>query len=396
MSSKGSVLEQALPQSLIVIVDYLCRDLTETEIRLIITDFCVKAQLPSEYLTNLIEQEKKAALTKLFRKIWEFDEFALIIKIVRKRHPLSAMPLAIIMDPPTKAAFTQLEEMKERSTQVLSSSASTANLIQLLRRKLSIQDVQDIANDFGERSSLGTNVYERLGGTGTDEAISLLVRRTQQIDKMQILLLVIIEWRPDLESDLRQLDLMQLNLSSESNTSKRISPNPNKAKNAIENKLEKSMTTTPQPIEVFFSYSHKDERYRTKLVTHLSSLKRQNIISEWHDRKITAGSEWREAIDEHLNSAQIILLLVSPDFMASDYCYDKEMKYALEQHNKGQARVIPVIIRPVDWHSSPFSKLQALPRDGKAVTKWSTQDEGFYDVVQGIRAAVEELHRTNP
>ena len=99
------------------------------------------------------------------------------------------------------------------------------------------------------------------------------------------------------------------------------------------------------PIEVFISYSHKDEALREKLGTHLSLLKRQGVIDEWHDRRIGAGQEWAGAIDEHLNSAAVILLLVSADFVASDYCYDLEMTRALERHDAGDARVIPVILR---------------------------------------------------
>lgn len=96
-------------------------------------------------------------------------------------------------------------------------------------------------------------------------------------------------------------------------------------------------------------------------------------------------------VDEHLNTSQIILLLISPDFIASDYCYDKEMNRALERHEVGEARVIPVILRPVDWTKAPFSKLKALPTDGKAVTKWANRDSAFLDIAQGIRKVIEEL-----
>jgi TIR domain len=148
------------------------------------------------------------------------------------------------------------------------------------------------------------------------------------------------------------------------------------------------------PIEVFISYSHKDEALRDKLGTHLSLLKRQGIIDEWHDRRIGAGQEWAGVIDERLNSAAVILLLVSPDFLASDYCYDLEMKRALERHGAGDARVIPVILRHADLEGAPFAKLQALPKDAKPVKSWSDEDEAFADVARGIRKAVEALpHR---
>jgi hypothetical protein len=142
---------------------------------------------------------------------------------------------------------------------------------------------------------------------------------------------------------------------------------------------------------VFFSYSHKDEDLRNELEVHLSGLKRQGVISTWHDRRITAGTELGSAIDGNLNAADVILLLVSPDFINSDYCYEKEMDRAMERHKSGAARVIPVILRPCDWHGLPFGKLLATPTDGKPVTKWPDRDEAFLNVVQAIKAALNEL-----
>jgi len=146
-------------------------------------------------------------------------------------------------------------------------------------------------------------------------------------------------------------------------------------------------------LEVFFSYSHKDQDLRDQLETHLSLWKNQGFISNWHDRKIVAGAEWAGKIDEHLNTAQIILLLISADFLASTYCYGIEVTRAMERHDAGEARVIPIILRHCDWHSAPFGKLQALPTDGKPVDSrnWYNKDEAFYNVAQGIRKAVEDL-----
>src|SRR3954471_1709733 len=107
------------------------------------------------------------------------------------------------------------------------------------------------------------------------------------------------------------------------------------------------------PISLFYSYSHKDEALRDELETHLSLLKRQGVIAGWHDRRIEAGTEWAGAIDKNLEEAGIILLLVSADFLASPYCWDVEVRRAMERHEAGTARVIPVILRPVDWHSAP-------------------------------------------
>lgn len=145
------------------------------------------------------------------------------------------------------------------------------------------------------------------------------------------------------------------------------------------------------PINVFISYSHKDDDLREEFVTHLANLKRQGKITAWHDRAIEAGEEWETQIKEQLETARIILLLISPPFMASDYCYDIEMQQAIKRHNEGTARIIPIILRPCDWKDSPFSKLQVLPKDAKPVTQWNDRDTAFLNVVEGIRKAVNSL-----
>ncbi len=146
-------------------------------------------------------------------------------------------------------------------------------------------------------------------------------------------------------------------------------------------------------LEVFYSYAHEDERLQKRLEMQLSLFRQQGLIQEWHDRKIFAGKDWKREIDTNLSTADIILLLVSPDFMASDYCYGIEVKQALERHEVGAARVIPVILRPVDWEGAPFSKLQALPTGGKPVTSrsWHSLDEAFLDIAKGVRKAIKEL-----
>lgn len=144
---------------------------------------------------------------------------------------------------------------------------------------------------------------------------------------------------------------------------------------------------------LFFSYSHADEALRNRLETHLALLKRQGAIETWHDRRIAAGNEFAGVIDEELNRADIILLLVSPDFLASNYCYDIEMGRAMERHEAKEARVIPVILRHCDWVHAPFGRLLAAPRDGKPIASWPDLDESFLDIVQKIRDA---LPRTAP
>ncbi len=143
------------------------------------------------------------------------------------------------------------------------------------------------------------------------------------------------------------------------------------------------------PLEVFYSYSHKDDEFRIALENHLSLLQRQGLITAWHDRRIGPGGEWREQIDSHLRSADLILLLISADFLASDYCFDVELKCALDRHKAGAALVIPIVVRHVDWSEAPFAGLQALPRDGKAISSWPDRDEALMNVAQGVRAAVQ-------
>ena len=136
---------------------------------------------------------------------------------------------------------------------------------------------------------------------------------------------------------------------------------------------------------VFMSYSHADEALRNELEKHLAGLLRQGVITTWHDRRIGPGEDLHGRIDEQLNTADIVLLLVSADFLASDYCHDVEMMRAMERHERGEARVIPVILRPCDWHGAPFGTLMAVPSDGKPVTKHATLDDGFLEVAKAIR-----------
>ncbi|MEH2306932.1 GUN4 domain-containing protein [Nostoc sp.] len=144
-------------------------------------------------------------------------------------------------------------------------------------------------------------------------------------------------------------------------------------------------------LQLFFSYSHKDEVLRDELANHLSTLTWQGVISNWHDRKILPGEEWDHQINDNLNTADIILLLVSSDFIASSYCWDVEVTTAIERHNTGKARVIPVILRRVDWSNTPFAKLQFLPKNAKPITSWTNRDEAFTNVAQGIRAAAQQI-----
>lgn len=127
---------------------------------------------------------------------------------------------------------------------------------------------------------------------------------------------------------------------------------------------------TSRAVTVFYSYSRRDDGYRITLETHLSVLRNEGLIAPWSDRCIDPGTEWASQIAEQLDAAQVILLLVSANFLASDFCYRIEMKRALERHTAGTARVIPIILRPCDWQATPFAKLQALPDHGKPIASW--------------------------
>ena len=142
---------------------------------------------------------------------------------------------------------------------------------------------------------------------------------------------------------------------------------------------------------LFISYSHADEAIKDELIKHISPLKRLNLISEWHDRKISAGDQWREEISNKIEESEIIVLIVSIDFINSQYCYDIEMERALERQSLSECVVIPVIARSCMWQSAPFAELQALPTNGKAITSWGDRDEALTIVADGIKRVAERL-----
>jgi hypothetical protein len=155
---------------------------------------------------------------------------------------------------------------------------------------------------------------------------------------------------------------------------------------------EVRVSSIDHPIEVFISYAHKDEDLRLELIDHLSNLQRQGVIACWHDRLIVAGQEWAGEIDEQMNSAQIVLLLISASFMASNYCNHIEMQQAMARHETSETIVIPIILRACDWQGAPFSYIQSLPKDAKPITSWANRDEAWTNVIQGIRRAIERLY----
>jgi hypothetical protein len=148
-------------------------------------------------------------------------------------------------------------------------------------------------------------------------------------------------------------------------------------------------------INLFYIYTREDSRYAERLRTYMSSLIRRGLITQQYERVIVPGAEWSEETD-HLDAADIVVILVSADLVASDFLYGDEMAHALQRHKQEQARVIPIIIRPVDWEGTLLKELQALPRDGRPVTQWSNRDEAYLDIVKGIRLVCEELQGIVP
>lgn len=152
-----------------------------------------------------------------------------------------------------------------------------------------------------------------------------------------------------------------------------------------------------QAARIFVSYAHKDERLLNELKTHLSPLRRQRLIETWDDSEIEAGEDWREKINDSLERADIIILLISADFIASDYCYEKEMARALERHEKKEARVVPVIVRDAKWEMIPrLSKLQVIPKNAKPVRNWASKDTAWRDVSDRIQKMIESMRRDRP
>ena len=148
-----------------------------------------------------------------------------------------------------------------------------------------------------------------------------------------------------------------------------------------------------KPIDIFLAYAHQDKDLLDRLEIHLSPLRRKVLLDIWSDVSINPGMNWKEEIDKHLESSQIILLLVSPDFLASDTFYNVEIKPALERYKRGEAKVIPIILRPVSWKETPFRNLQPLPANGEPVISSSGRsvDDALSNVAKGVQKAVEEI-----
>lgn len=149
------------------------------------------------------------------------------------------------------------------------------------------------------------------------------------------------------------------------------------------------MRTSQRPVRVFISYSHGDEPYRERLEINLTLLQRQGLIESWHDRRICAGDDWDHAISAELEAADVVLLLISADFLASDYIWERELNRAMVRHEAGDVRVIPILIRHCDLEGTPFQKLQAVPAKMRPVNSWTDPDEAWAEVTRAIRMVVD-------
>lgn len=146
--------------------------------------------------------------------------------------------------------------------------------------------------------------------------------------------------------------------------------------------------------EAFISYSHRDEKSLARLHTHLAMLRREGLITTWYDRDILAGGNVDSEIAEHLNKSDLFLALLSPDFLASTYCYEREMEAALKRHEQGSLRVVPIVLEPCDWKSSPLGMLKALSKDGKPISLWANENVAYLDVTTELRRLLEGPAKT--
>jgi hypothetical protein len=144
-------------------------------------------------------------------------------------------------------------------------------------------------------------------------------------------------------------------------------------------------------IEVFLSSARSDQSLLDKLVEHLSIMEREGLIHLWNDCNVSPGIDWRSLVRSHLQIAQLILFLISPAFITSDFWDSQEMEDLLKRHERGEVRIIPILLRPVEWNKAPLNSLQVLPLNKEPVTCWRHREKAFLDIAQGVRAAIKEL-----
>ena len=152
-----------------------------------------------------------------------------------------------------------------------------------------------------------------------------------------------------------------------------------------------SSNPVQKPIDIFIAYAKADEQLKNDLALHLKNLERQRKIRVWHDEKIQAGDNWEQEIHQNLAAAHIVLLLISHNFLASDFYDSHEMKLILERQEEGSVHVIPIVLSPVDWDGSYFKNLKALPKGATPISEWKNKNQAFLTVVKSIREVVDSL-----
>jgi hypothetical protein len=149
-------------------------------------------------------------------------------------------------------------------------------------------------------------------------------------------------------------------------------------------------------MKAFISYSHRDSASLERLHTHLAMLRREGAVTEWYDREILAGDQVDNEVSVNLENSDLFLALASPDFLHSNYCYEKEMERAIEKHDSGQMRIIPIIVEPCDWKASPLVRFKALPRDGEPISDWTNENNAYLDIVNELRRVVQNEGTEHP
>ncbi|HUF00433.1 MAG TPA: toll/interleukin-1 receptor domain-containing protein [Anaerolineales bacterium] len=152
------------------------------------------------------------------------------------------------------------------------------------------------------------------------------------------------------------------------------------------------MEASQSGARIFISYAHHDEDLKKELDKYLKVLKRSSKVQVWNDRELIGGQEWDQTIMSELNKANIILLLISVDFNASDFIWEKELASAMQRHEEGTAHVVPIILRRCEWRSMPYAKLQALPRNATPVTEYPNRDAAFTEIAVGIEKLVDHVN----
>ena len=149
-------------------------------------------------------------------------------------------------------------------------------------------------------------------------------------------------------------------------------------------------------MKAFISYSHKDESYLEKLKTALAQIRRQGILQDWTDYKIEAGARFNDKIKKELNESELFIALVSPDYIASNYCYEKEFQQAKQLEEQNKIKIIPIICRPCDWKNSPFAEFKALPKEGRPISDWQNEDSSFFNITEMLRSLIQQPTYSTP